>query len=194
MIALTRPSETTIQAFLDGQRGLPFSYPEVGATFGQPPEGYVHDHHRIGLGEGERVFERACAALKNWAMCRVDWVEVWPREAPVEEGTTVALLARGFGFWCLFGCRIVRVERESMPVEAFGFAYGTLPGHVLRGEERFTVRWDRANGPVWYELDALSRPGSLLGRLGHPFVRRIQRRFPTGSLRAMSRAVGGGEP
>ena len=137
------------------------------------------------------MFDRACAALRGWAMSRVGWVEIWPPESPLEEGTTVAVVARGLGLWSVSACRIVRVIAEHGPIESFGFAYGTLPGHVLSGEERFLVRWDRREGSVWYDLLAFSRPAHLVGRLGYPLVRRVQRRFAPDSLRAMARAVEG---
>ncbi len=193
MLSLTRPSEARIRRFLVEQRGLPYSYPDVGASLGNPPAGYVLDHNRVRIGEGPQVFERASAALRDWAMIRVGWVEVFPPGSPVEEGTTVALLACGFGLWSLFACRIVRVIEEHGPVESFGFAYGTLPGHALSGEEQFTIRWDRTEGSVWYDLLAISRPSSLAWRLVHPLVRRAQRRFAPASLQAMADALEGGE-
>jgi uncharacterized protein (UPF0548 family) len=140
MLSLTRPSEARIRQFLAQRRGLPYSYPDVGSSLGKPPAGYVLDHHRVRLGEGPQVFERAGAALRDWAMFRVGWVEPCPGGSPIEEGTTVALLARGLGVWALFACRIVRVIEEHGPVESYGFAHGTLPGHALSGEERFTVQ------------------------------------------------------
>jgi uncharacterized protein (UPF0548 family) len=193
VLFVTRPSEARIGAFLDLQRGLPLSYSHVGCTFGEPPAGYVCDHNRVRLGEGEEVFDRAATALRRWAMFGIGWVEIRPREAPIAEGTTVAIFGRALGIWSLFACRIVRVIEEHGPVETFGFAYGTLPGHMLSGEERFLVRWDRAEGSVWYDLRALSRPTRLGWRLGYPLVRRIQKRFAPESLRAMTRAVAGGE-
>jgi uncharacterized protein (UPF0548 family) len=194
MLSLTRPTEGRIRSYLDRANERPCSYPHVGATLGDPPPGYVVDHHRLRLGAGPHAFDRARAALRGWAMFRVGWVEVWPPRPPIEEGTAVAVLARGLGFWSLFACRIVRVIEGCGPVESFGFAYGTLPGHVLAGEERFLVRWDRRRGDVWYDLLALSRPARLAGRLGYPLVRRVQRRFAPDSLRAMARAIGGGTP
>ncbi len=189
MLSLTRPSEARIRRFLEDQSGLPYSYSDVGASLGEPPVGYVLDHHRVKLGEGPLAFDRAGAALRGWEMFRVGWVEVWPPAAPLEEGTTVALLARMPGLWTLFACRIVAVIDEHGPVESYGFAYGTLPGHPLSGEERFTVRWDRADGDVRYDLLAISRPSRLAWRIGYPLVRLIQRRFAPRSLRAMTRAV-----
>ncbi len=193
MLSLTRPSDARIRRFLARQRGLSYSYADPGASLGEPPAGYVLDHHRVRLGEGPRAFGLSCEALRRWAMFGVGWVEALPAETPIEEGSTVALLARVSGLWALFACRIVRVIEEHGPVESFGFAYGTLPGHALSGEERFTVHWDRAEGSVWYDLLAISRPSSLAWRLAYPLLRRIQLRFAPASLRAMTRALDGGE-
>lgn len=193
VLSITRPSEARIAAFLDRQRERRLSYPHVGCTLGDPPAGYACDHNRVRLGEGEQVFHRAVAALRRWVMFGVGWVEIRPPDAPIAEGTTVAILGRALGVWSLFACRIVRVIEEHGPVETFGFAYGTLPGHMLSGEERFLVQWDRAEGSVWYDLRALSRPTRLAWRLGYPLVRRIQKRFAPQSLRAMARVVAGGE-
>lgn len=192
MLFLTRPSEARILAFLSRQRELTYSYPDVGSTFCTPPAGYVVDHNRIPLGRGAEVFARAREALRGWAMSRLGWVEVWPPGAPVEVGTDVALLARVLGAWALFGCRIVRVAEERGPVEEFGFCYGTLPGHVLAGEERFAVRWDHADDSVWYDLLAYSRPSGIVARLAYPLIRRNQKRFAPESLKAMASAVKGG--
>jgi uncharacterized protein (UPF0548 family) len=63
---------------------------------------------------------------------------------------------------------------------------------VERGEERFTVEWDRADDSVFYEVFALARPAHPLVALGPPFVRMIQRRFAAASLRAMVAAVDAG--
>ena len=69
------------------------------------------------------------------------------------------------------------------------FAYGTLPGHVERGEERFQVSFNPASGEVKYEISAFSRPAVLLSKLGYPFVRRLQERFAESSAQALARAA-----
>ena len=75
--------------------------------------------------------------------------------------------------WWLNACRIVYVVDDSGPNFKFGFAYGTLPGHVESGEERFLIEWNRADNSVWYDILAFSRPNHVLTRLGYPFVRRM---------------------
>jgi uncharacterized protein (UPF0548 family) len=110
------------------------------------------------------------------------WTNVVPASATIHAGQTVAVLIRVFGLWWLNSARVVYMIDE--PDRRFGFAYGTLPGHIEAGEERFLVEKDE-NGVVWYDLRAISRPRFWLTRLGYPLVRRQQRRFARDSQRAM---------
>ena len=89
----------------------------------------------------------------------------------------------------LNACRMVYVVDESGPIRRFGFACGTLPGHVESGEERFLVEWHRDTDRVWYDILAFSRPNHLLTRLGYPLIRRSQRRFARDSAVSMVSAV-----
>ena len=98
------------------------------------------------------------------------------------------------GLWWVNAARIAYVVDE--PVEStedavakFGFAYGTLPGHVETGEELFLVEWDQATDAVTYNILAFSRPRHPLVRLGRPLVRRLQQRFREDSAAAMQRWV-----
>jgi uncharacterized protein (UPF0548 family) len=183
-----KPSEPAIQAFLARQSQLPFSYAEVGSSREQVPAGYDVDHNRVQLGQGQAVFEAACAALRRWQMFPRPWTEIHPADTPIQPGNVVAVLARAFGLWWLNAARIVYVLDEAAPVRRFGFAYGTLPGHAERGEERFSVEW-RGDDTVWYDLRAFSRPRYWLARLAYPLTRRVQRRFAADSQAAMRQAV-----
>jgi uncharacterized protein (UPF0548 family) len=181
---LTRPGDDEILAFRIEQARLPFTYPEVGATATGPPAGYDVDHNFIQLGTGQTVFEAACEALRHWRQFPAPWTEIYPAATPLQPGYTVALLARTFGLWWLNACRIIYTIDEAAPVRRFGFAYGTLPGHVETGEERFSVEW-RGDDSVWYDVLAFSRPRHLLVRLGYPLARRMQKRFARESKAAM---------
>ncbi len=189
MVSLRRPSTETIREFITSQSKLGFTYTSVRATASLPPAGYVVDHTRIKLGEGEEVFTRAEAALRHWEQFRLGWVEAWSPKTTIETGDVVAVVARNVGLWWLNACRIVYVVDEEEPIQRYGFAYGTLPDHAETGEERFLVERDRASGEVWYDILAFSRPHLLLTRLGYPFVRRVQKRFGKESAAAMVRAV-----
>jgi uncharacterized protein (UPF0548 family) len=181
-----KPSDDAIWWFLASQEGLSFSYKEVGASReGVAPPGYAVDRYRLKLGEGPEAYERAVEALCGWRQFDLDWVQLLPPEAAIEVGTTVGVRARHYGFWSLNPARIVYVIEETGDVERFGFGYGTLPGHAERGEERFSVEWNRKDGSVHYDVLAFSRPKHPLAWLGYPLTRSLQRRFARDSKRAM---------
>jgi uncharacterized protein (UPF0548 family) len=189
MFRLRKPNEQDLEQVRERSRLLPLSYAEVGCSRGPEPAGYVVDSYRVRLGSGAAVFERARQAVRDWRMFRLGWVEpCWPGEV-VKEGVLVGTLARVFGLWTVNVCRIVYVVEEDGPVARYGFAYGTLPGHVECGEERFLVEWHRADDSVWYDLRAVSKPGMWLTRLVYPLTRWLQRRFGRDSLRSFAEAV-----
>jgi uncharacterized protein (UPF0548 family) len=116
---------------------------------------------------------------------------LWP-ETPIEPGQVVAIVGWAVGVWWLNSCRLIYTVDERGPVTKFGFAYGTLPGHVQSGEERFLIEWDRDTDRVFYDILAFSRPNHVLAHLGYPVVRRSQKRFGRDSAAAMFRAVSPG--
>jgi uncharacterized protein (UPF0548 family) len=182
LLYIREPSEETVRQFIAGQRNMPFSYSEVGATQGESPAGYTVDHNRIKLGEGETTYKRAVSALQSWQHFNLGWVKIVPAGVPVEVGQIVAMRARTFGLWWLNACRIVYLLDENPEFKKrFGFAYGTLPAHVECGEERFTIEWLKDDS-VWYDIYAFSRPQHALVRLAFPYARRLQKQFARNSL------------
>jgi uncharacterized protein (UPF0548 family) len=186
MFSFRRPSQVQVDAVLEAVSGKPFAYPSVGQTGDSETlqAGWTVDRSVIELGRGVDLFERARAAIQRWVMFQLGWVSIYP--APVAVGAEVAVLARVPGLWVLNTCRVVYVVDEP---QRYGFAYGTLPTHVERGEERFLVRHDPLDDSVWFEILAVSRPNHWLAVLGYPYVRRLQRRFGRDALAAMTRAV-----
>lgn len=189
MLSHQKPSPDVIRRFLESQGKRQLTYSAVGATATTPPAGYLVDHTRIRLGEGQAVFESACDALRQWRQFDLGWLEVWPADQSFESLKMVAIVARAVGFWWLNACQIVYKLDESGPVSRFGFAYGTLPDHAGSGEERFLIEWTRADDSVWYDILAFSRPQKLLTRVGYPYMRRTQKRFGRESAESMKRAV-----
>ena len=194
MVSFQKPAVDSIRRFIAEQAKLDFSYSAVGASAATPPAGFVVDRTRIQLGEGEAVYESASAALRRWDHFKLGWVDVWSPETPVEAGEVVAVMGRALGLWWLNCCRIVYVVNETGPIRKFGFAYGTLPGHVESGEERFVIEWNQGDNSVWYDILAFSRPSQVLIRLGSPIVRRMQKRFGRDSAAAVFRSVNGAAP
>ena len=100
-------------------------------------------------------------------------------------GNEVLISARFAGIWWTNSARIVYVIDED---RRFGFAYGTLPGHLERGEEQFLVRMDEHDN-VFYSVKAFSRPRHWLAKICYPMVRRLQGRFGMDSLAQMQQPV-----
>jgi uncharacterized protein (UPF0548 family) len=182
-----RPSGRQIDDFLAALSRSELSYEPVGLSSLPAPTGFHVDAHRVPVGRGRAALEVAAAALMSWRMYP-DWTEVHPQNTPATEGLNVGVLARHLGFWSLNGCRVVQCVREA---ERRGFAYGTLPDHAERGEERFVVELDPQTDVVWYELRAVSRPRAV-ALLGYPIARWLQARFRADSGTALARAVAEG--
>src|SRR5215475_9895296 len=193
MFFLTKPSRERIQGVIDASQDAPFNYAEVGLSLGPAPAGYVANHGRVRLGQGEATFNKAVEALRNWKMFDLDWASLcWPG-AEIKVGTTVATLARHFGFWSLHPARIVfLIDDDDGRMRRIGFAYGALQGHGEQGEETFFIERHFADDGVWYDLRSFSRPGQALTKLGYPIARMLQKRFARESTQVMLRAVGEG--
>jgi uncharacterized protein (UPF0548 family) len=192
MFVARKPSASTIRQFIDGQKSLPFSYAEVGATQGELPRSYTHDHNRVQLGRGREVFQQAVAALRLWKQFDLGWVTIVPPKTTLQVGATVAIQAKTFGVWSLSASRVVYVINEAADVMRFGFAYGTLPDHVERGEERFLIEWQQSDDSVWYDIRAFSQPRHPLVRLSFPLARMLQKRFARDSLARMRSLINAG--
>lgn len=189
MLRLTAPSEPELYRFLSQQERSGFSYSEVGSSASHIPPRYNLDHSRVRLGAGEEAWKRAVNAVRRWEMFSLPWVRIFPPAAPIQPGKNVVVCARHFGIYSLNACRIVYVVEKDGPLTRYGFAYGTLTEHAERGEERFTVEWNRQDDSVWYDILAFSRPQKLLAKAGYPLSRFLQNRFAVHSRQAMLRAV-----
>ena len=189
---LTQPTDAVLDAFLAREREQPFSYSEVGFTLSEvevPVERYNLDHNRIQIGQGSAAFDAACDALRRWRQFPPAWTRIYPADTPLAAGQVVAMVCRVFGLWWLNSCRIVyTLDENENGTRRFGFAYGTLPGHVEQGEERFSVELDEQQR-VWYDLRAFSRPCHWAPRLAYPLARQQQRRFVKDSQAALQAAV-----
>jgi len=188
MFLAQRPSAIAIERFLDVSRGLSLSYEPAGLVRETPVNGRC-DEEVVVIGRGNDDFERARAALIAWRQFNIGWVETFPRNAPIEPDTVVAVLIRHLGFWSLNGCRIVYLAASPESGRHFGFAHGTLTNHAESGEELFQVSMHPERGDVTYRIRAMSWPQATLARVGQPIVRALQARFRRDSVAAMTRAI-----
>jgi uncharacterized protein (UPF0548 family) len=193
MFSVRKPDAARLARFLADQQTAPLTYTEIGASFDEElPAGYHHVRAGTELGTGDAVWDRARAGIRAWAAHRGAGMTVVPADAPIVEGTTVAVLTSLGPLHVLSACRIVRVVDEP---DRFGFAYGTLPPHPEEGEEHFVVARspDRSGSGrgVRFDVVAFSRAHDLLTKLGGPIPRRIQAHATQQYLQGMRDAVNG---
>jgi uncharacterized protein (UPF0548 family) len=185
MFLARRPSPEAIDRFVRDSQELPLSYGPIGIVNRETPCRDL-DEAIVTIGRGRTDFDRARAALLAWKQFDIGWVETFPRNAPVDVGTVVAVLIQHMGFWSLNGCRVLyNVGGDGR----FGFAYGTLTNHAESGEELFDVFLDPESDDVRYGIRATSKPQAALARIGRPIVRALQARFRRDSVAAMKRAT-----
>lgn len=184
-ISITKPKEETLSGYLASMAQKSFSYAEIGGTQTPFPTAYDHDHNRVQIGEGQADFMLAKRLIMEWKMFALPWVRLYSGDQSIEEGKTVSVLFRLFGLWWFNSCRIVYTI--DTPTR-FGFAYGTLEGHVEKGEERFMVEIEE-DGKVWYSITAFSRPNIWVTKIAYPIARMFQKRFVQDSFRAMQLGI-----
>ena len=148
--------------------GLPLTYPNVGATAETAPGGYSVVRMSQRIGSGRPRFEEAAERVMRYGMLRGAGLRVDATTEVAQVGADV--LGRLGPF--VAPCRVVYVLDEP---NRRGFAYGTLPGHAVCGEELFAVRYDPADGAVHSEVAAFSRPATWWSRLGAPALTAAQR-------------------
>ena len=100
-------------------------------------------------------------------MFEMPHVQLCWAEVAAELDAVVAIVLGGPSFVVLNACRVVAVfDDEDDSGATFGFAYGTLPDHVGRGEERFIVKWNRGTDVVSYDVRSFSRARRGRGQPG----------------------------
>jgi uncharacterized protein (UPF0548 family) len=176
VIAVRRPSASAIERYRSERiDAAPTCVPAA-----EPPRGFRHESFSTAVGRGARSLARARLGLQQWAAHRGSGVEVFPADVEVAPGSTVALVSRQLGLWVLVACQVATLVDEP---SRFGFVYATLPDHPECGYESFVVRLD--GDDVVFEIEAVSRPGILLTRIGAPVARLLQRNAANAYVAAM---------
>jgi uncharacterized protein (UPF0548 family) len=131
---------------------------------------------------GYRIYDRA-ARIGNGSACwdfAADAVLTWGIKTrsgfaiATDDGVaTVSPVAAGQRRWLIAKLGPLRI-REPIAVVAVvdepnrrGFAYGTLVGHPINGEEAFLVE-RRPDGSVWLTIRSVSRPSTRVWRAFSP--------------------------
>jgi len=161
------------------------TYPEQGATRGALPPGYRHAERRDRLGAGSAAFDRAADAVNAWRMHRGAGFTVLSAPATAEPGATVVMRLGPPMVGIVVPCRVIYTVDEP---NRRGFAYGTLPGHPVTGEEAFVVGIDDS-GEVYLTIRAFSRGSTPLARATGPLGRTFQNLMTGRYVRALRKLL-----
>jgi uncharacterized protein (UPF0548 family) len=173
------PLDATTDARL---RDAPFTYPEVGQTATAHPDGYHHLHRERVVGNGENTFRAMGESVLRWRVQLGSGLTIASPDNRVSVGT-VGVVGIGIGPARLHAP--VRVAYVVEDVRRIGFAYGTLPGHPVSGEELFCVE-HRDDDSVVLVVAAFSRPQTIAARIAGPIGRLGQRLITARYLRSLS--------
>ncbi|GAB3645691.1 DUF1990 family protein [Glycomyces tarimensis] len=154
------------------------NYPEVGATQREPlPAGYRHLRRETVL---EAPLAQAAEILMTWGLherCGYRPIATAPRAAP---GVKVRLTFA----WTRMPCQVVWALENG---ERCGFAYGSMDGHLERGEAAFVLD-SQEERRTRFTVTSFSKPGHWTTRLAAPAARLLQSRFTDRFLSEMRRA------
>lgn len=156
------------------EKSAPFTYPDVGATRTEMPDGYHRFRNRRPIGHGRDLFERAATHILDFGIQKDVGTFRGADTETAQPGTELTVVLRIGPLDISAPCRVVYVLDEP---DRRGFAYGTLPGHPEVGEELFAVEYDPTDDTVYGLITAFSKPGAWYVRLGGPVARLIQRWF-----------------
>jgi len=159
------------------------SYSLVGATLdGQGWQNaaarQIRTHEQsVRIGNGDAHWEFASESILKWGIKRRSGFTVEPGRGISGLLSDVSV---GERFWLIAHIGPLRV-REPVEVvgviddeDRKGFAYGTLQGHPVSGEELFLVE-RRVDGSVWLTLRSMTSPSSGMWRFAYPAILVAQR-------------------
>lgn len=166
------------------------SYDVAGATsvadavWADRPEGYRRFERTVRLGFGDELWVSASQGVLAWAVKTRSGFTV-PRPADgeprVRVGQDVTIVVELGPFRLREPARVIAVVENP---DRCGFAYGTRPGHPVRGEEAFIVHRS-ADGSVWFTLRSLTRSAGGRWKVAFPAVLLAQRVYRRRYLRAL---------
>jgi uncharacterized protein (UPF0548 family) len=134
----------------------------------------------VHIGRGDGTWIAAAAAVMRWSVKTRSGFTV-DDDRPATPGADRWLEIRVGPIRIREPVRVVSVVDQPHRV---GFAYGTLDGHPVSGEEAFIVH--RTGDEIWFTLRSVTAPGRGLWRLAFPMASVAQRVFRRRYLAAMA--------
>ncbi|KAF4373814.1 hypothetical protein CsatB_004953 [Cannabis sativa] len=193
-----RPSPEDWKSCIDRSDTLNYDAKYIGASAnplnslkqdkGLSKDGFFLNHKRVLVGSGIDTYEKGKNALQSWRHFGLDWAFVDPKTR-TQVGEKFCVCVKEFLPWVMMPLKVVYVDekkkgKEKQSLSSFSFGSGTLQGHLLAGEERFSIELDEKN-QVWYEILSFSKPADILSFVGLPYVRLRQNYFAQQSANAL---------
>lgn len=156
--------------------GVGLTYACVGATepaagfWTARPPGFLRHESTVVVGHGSAAWDDAVHRVLRWDVKTASGFVVEPA-GPVEVGDECRVTFPVGPVGVVEPVRVVAVCREP---DRVGFAYGTLAGHPVSGEEAFVVSRD-GSGAVRLTLRSLTRPAPSAWALAFPVLLVVQR-------------------
>ncbi|KAK6153568.1 hypothetical protein DH2020_013207 [Rehmannia glutinosa] len=152
--------------------------------------GFLVNHARILVGSGLETFEKGKSALQNWRHFSLNWAFVDPKTR-IQSGAKFCVCAKEIFPWLVMPLEVVYVDESrnsNNALASFRFGSGTLQGHLLAGEECFSITMDEKED-VWYEILSFSKPDNFLSLIGYPYVLLRQKHFARDSTLLMKKLL-----
>ncbi|XP_030464142.2 UPF0548 protein At2g17695-like isoform X1 [Syzygium oleosum] len=149
-------------------------------------DGFLLNHARVLVGSGRDTYEKGKNALQSWRHFGLSWAFV-DSKTQVQNGVKLCACVKEFLPWLVMPLEVVFVnesQKSKKGVASFRFGGGTLKGHLLAGEESFSIELDE-NNQVWYEILSFSKPAHFLSFIGYPYVQLRQKHFAHQSSNAV---------
>ena len=151
---------------------------------------YAIDETKILVGtKGDIDYEKAKRALTSWRHFQLGWTEV-DANTEVRKGNGVCVLIHPLPqVWVQNPLEISYViEEEKKRKKTFSFAHTTLHGHLLAGEEKFTVEKEE-DERVYFKVETFSKADHIVAKVTYPAVRALQKIFGAHAGLEMKKAV-----
>lgn len=148
-------------------------------------------HERPGPPESDGPYRRLASAIRAYEVFPPRLLTGIVPRAPLQLGDTFASCFHPLpGIDLFFAGRVTQSSDDLADgVWRAGFAFRTVRGHPMIGEEGFWVEKEPDTGAVRLRIESWSRPASWLTRLGRLLVRRLQTRAVEAALDRLARLV-----
>jgi uncharacterized protein (UPF0548 family) len=167
------------------------TYRAVGATLPRDPmptpAGYRAYTKTVKIGEGAARWQFASTALLRWGVKTRSGFTI--HTDTVSDGTPQVILDQRY--WLIAHLGPLRIKEPIQVIAVIdepnrtAFAYGTLSGHPVSGEEAFIVE-RHTDDSVWLTIRSITQPTTGPWHLARPAVAIAQRLYRRRYLRALN--------